>query len=210
MSNRRRTPYYWHKQSVHTPTFIDLDKYIPKPEERNTPTFIDLDKYLPKPEESNLSPFNRQYPKPITPTSLNKLSNDTQSKIKKSSSSTSTTTTSTTARTTSADPGTLRVNVTREQHRTISLSSGETFYSTSGQGTDRRPAKRRHHSAATPGFQDEIDAKRAKRNYPAPQARNSARSLSFQPFDVEPPVFTLETVSTGIFAKLCVTNLHLQ
>lgn len=182
----RRTPYYWQKQPVHTPTFIDLDKY------------------LPKGEDSNHSPFNRKYPKPITSSALNqKLKNDTQSKDKKNKNVTTTTTSSTT----SSKHGTLQVNVTREQ-RTISLSSGEALYSSSGQDTGRRPAKRRHHSTATPGFQDEVDAKRAKTNYTAPQTNQTARSLKFNPFDVEPPVFTLKTVS--ILPNNCVTNLHIH
>ncbi|XP_078352226.1 poly(A) RNA polymerase GLD2-like, partial [Oculina patagonica] len=180
-----------------TPTFIDLDKYLPKGENKqpvNTPTFIDLDKYLPKGENSNHSPFNRRYPKPITSSALNQKSkNDTQSTDKKTKNTTSTTTSSTT----SSKHGTLQVNVTREQ-RTISLSSGEALYSSSGEDTGRRPAKRRHHSTATPGYQDEIDAKRAKRNYTAPQAKKTSRLLEFNPFDVEPPVFTLDTLTKEI------------
>ena len=176
----RRTHYYWHKQPVHTPTFIDLDKY------------------LPKPEDSNLSPFNRQYPKPITLSAVNQtFKNDTQPKNSKNKNATTTTASSTA----SSDHGTLRVNVTREQ-RTISLSSGEAVYSSSGQESGRRPAKRRHHSVATPGFQDEIEAKRAKT-----QAKQTARSLKFNPFNPELPVFTLETVSIFI-VKLCSKLVH--
>ena len=173
----RRMPYYWHKQPVQTPTFIDLDKY------------------LPKSEDSNLSPFNRQYPKPVTLSAVNQKSkNDVHSQDRKNKYATTTTLSSTT----SSCQDTIKVNVTREQ-RTISLSSGETFYSSSRQDTDRRPAKRRHHSVATvtPDFQDEvIETKRVKRNYKAPQGKQTARSLKFNRFDVETPVFTLETVST--------------
>lgn len=173
-SKDRRTPYYWHKQSVHTPTFSDLDKY------------------LPKPEDSSVSPFNRQYPKPITSTLVNqKFSNDTQFKGRKNKNIYTTTASSTTS---SDAADTLKVNVTCEQ-RTVSLGSGEALYSNSGQDTVRRPAKRRHHSTATPGFQDEIETKRAKRNYGTPQVQHTSRSLQFNPFDAEQPVFTLETVS---------------
>ena len=172
-SKDRGTPYYWHQHSVQTPTFIDLDKY------------------LPKFEDSGVSPFNRQYPKPITSTLINqKSSNDTQFKGRKNKNFKTTTASSTT----SSGGDTLKVNVTPEQ-RTVSLSSGEALYSKSGQDTGRRPAKRRHHSAATPGFQDEIEAKRTKINYGTPQVPHPARSLPFNLFDTEQPVFTLDTVS---------------
>lgn len=181
----RKMPYYWHKQPVQTPSFIDLDKY------------------LPKSEDSNLSPFNRQYPKPVTLSTGNqKLKNDVHHQDRKNKYATITTPSSTT----STYQDTHKVNVTCEQ-RTISLSSGEEFYSSSGQDTARRPAKRRHHSVATvtPDFQDEvIEIKRVKRNYNAPQGKQTAKALKFKRFDVETPVFTLTTVSTCAlyFAKL--------
>ena len=181
----RGRPYYWHKQSVPTPTFIDLDKY------------------LPKSEDTGVSPFNRQYPKPITSTLINqKYSNNTPYKGRKNKNFKTTTA----SRTTSSDGDTLKVNATREQ-RTVSLSSGEALYIKSGQDTGRRPAKRRHHSTATPGFQDEIEAKRTKINYGAPQVPHPARSLQFNSFDTEQPVFTLQTVS---ILSNCFTNLHIR
>ena len=217
----RGTPFYWQNHSVQTPTFIDLDKY------------------LPKPEDSSVSPFNRQYPKPIMPVFFNqKSSNETQFKGKKNKNFKATTARSTK----SSDGDTLKVNVTREQ-RTVSLSSGESLYSKSGQDTVRRPAKRRHHSTATPvlqdeietkrtkvnyatlqlphsakpskrrhhstatpGLQDEIEAKRTKINYATPQLPHPARSLQFNLFDTEQPVFTLETVSS---VSNCPTNLYI-
>ena len=183
-TKERGTPFYWHNNSVKTPTFIDLDKY------------------LPKPEDSSVSPFNRQYPKPITPMSINqKRSNDTPFKGRKNKNFK----TATASRTTSSDGDTIKVNVTREE-RTVSLSSGEALYIKSGQDTGRRPAKRRHHSAATPGFQDEIEAKRTKMNYVTPHLPHPARSLQFNLFDTEQPVFTLETVS---ILSNCPTNLHI-
>lgn len=181
----RGTSYYWHKQSVQTPTFIDLDKY------------------LPKPEDSGVSPFNRQYPKPITSLSINQKSSiDTQFKGRKNKNYKTTTASSTT----SSGGDTIKVNVTHEQ-RSVSLSSGETLYTNSGQDTGRRPPKRRHHSSATPGFQDEIEAKRTKINYGTPQVPHPARSLQFNLFDTELPVFTLETVS---ILSNCCANLYIH
>lgn len=170
----RRNAYYWHKQSVYTPTFSDLDKY------------------LPKAMGSDPSQFNWKNPKPLTTCtpSVYKSDNDAQYSDKNSNLSTS----KCTSTTTSSDLATVRVNVTREQ-RTISLSSGEALYSQGGEVTGKRPAKRRHHSTVTPGFQDEVSAKRAKRYYSTSQAINPARSLRFHPYEVEPPVFTAETVS---------------
>lgn len=171
----RGTPYYWHEQSVQTPTFIDLDKY------------------LPKPEESGVLPFNRQYPKPITSILINQKSSiDAQFKGRKNKNFKRTTASSTTS-----DGDTLKVNVTREQ-RTVSLSSGEALYTKSEKDSRRRPAKRRHHSTATPDLQDEIEAKRTKRNYGTPQVPQPARSLQFNLFDTEQPVFTLETLTNEI------------
>lgn len=178
----RGAPFYWHNHSVQTPTFIDLDKY------------------LPKPEDSRVSPFNRQYPKPITSLLINqKSSNETQFKGRKNKNFKKTTARSKN----SSDGDTLKVNVTHEQ-RTVSLSSGEALYINSGQDTGRRPAKRRHHSTATPGLQDEVEAKRTKKNYVTP---HPARSLQFNLFDTEQPVFTLETVST---LPNCPTNVYIH
>lgn len=173
----RGTSYYWNKQSVYTPTFIDLDKYIPKP------------------EDTTVSPFNRQYPKPTSTLINHKFSNETRIKGWKNKNFKMTTASSTT----SSDGDALEMNVNREQ-RTVSLSSAEALYITSEQDTGRRPPKRRHHSTATPGFQDEIEAKRSKINCGAPQVPHPARSLQFNPFDTQQPVFTLGTVS--IFFKL--------
>ena len=185
----RGTPFYRHNHSVRTPTFIDLDKY------------------LPKPEDSIVSPFDRQYPKPITPMLINqKSSNGTQFKRRKNKNFK----TATASRTTSSDGDTIKVNVTREQ-RTVSLSSGEALYIKSGQDTGRRPAKRRHQSAATPGLQDEIEAKRTKMNYVTPQLPHPARSLQFNLFDTEQPVFTLETVSIcQIVLQTCTFSVTLK
>ena len=175
----RGTPYYWRKQSVQTPTFIDLDKY------------------LPKSEDSGVLPFNRQYPKPITSTLITQKSSiDTQFKGRKNKNFKTTTA----SRTTSSGGDTHKVNVTHEQ-RSVSFSSGEELCITSGQDTGRRPPKRRHHSTATPGFQDEIEAKRTKINYGTSQVPHPARSLQFNLFDTEQPVFTLETVS--ILSNCC-------
>lgn len=184
-TKERGRPYYWHNHSVQTPTFIDLDKY------------------LPKPGDSSVSPFNRQYPKPITSMLINqKSSYETQFKGRKNKNFKTTTARSTN----SSDGDTLKVNVTREQ-RTVSLSSGEAIYSKSGQDTGRRPAKRRHHSTATPGLQDEVEAKRTKTNYVTHQLPHPARSLQFNLFDAEQPVFTLQTVS---ILSNCPTHLYIH
>lgn len=186
-TKERGTNYYWKKQSVYTPTFIDLDKYIPRS------------------EDTTVSPFNRRYPKPTTSTLINhKFSNETHIKGRKNKNFKTTTASSTT----SSVGDTLKMHVNREQ-RTVSLSSGEALYITSEQDTGRRPPKRRHHSTATPGFQDEIEAKRTKINYGAPQVPHPARSLQFNPFDTQQPVFTLGTVSNFFQIVMnCLTKFY--
>lgn len=164
-----RVQHYSYKPSFYTPVFSDLDRYLPQP--RGGTIF---------------SPLKRRYPKPLASPSIhiprkNHLSTD-ESK-----------TSSTATNGTPAEQDSFNVNFSSEQ-RTLSLSSGEGLYGTSGQ---KRPAKRRHHSTATPGFRDDIpvETKKAKRNYSTP-ANNASRLLRFHPFDAEPPVFTLDTVSS--------------
>ena len=162
-----------------------------------TPVFSDVNKYLPQREtESVFSPLKRRYPKPVNSPSFHKLKNRNLSTGNtKTSSITKSTATSLTP---SEHGSSLKVNVTREQ-RIASASSGEALYSTIGQDLKRPPLKRRHHSVVTPGFQDDVpvETKRVRRNYTTPAANvtNAARLLRFNPFNAEPPVFTLETVS---------------
>lgn len=159
--------------------------------------FSDVNKYLPQPEtESVFSPLKRRYPKPVNSPSFHKLKNRNLSTGNtKTSSITKSTATSLTP---SKHGSSLKVNATREQ-RIASASSGEALYSTIGQDLKRPPLKRRHHSVVTPGFQDDVpvETKRVRRNYTTPAANvtNAARLLRFNPFNAEPPVFTLETLT---------------
>ena len=148
-----------------------------------TPVFNDLDRYLPQPRDGEIfSPLKRRYPKPLVSPSIHNSWNKNLSTDASKTSSTATNSTPVE-----------QVNFSYEQ-RTLSVSSGEVLYSSSGQ---KRPAKRRHLSTATPGFPDDIpvETKKAKRNYSTP-ANNASRLLRFHPFDAEPPVFTLDTVSS--------------
>ena len=170
--------YYGYKPSVHTPVFSDIDKYLPQPA-----------------EDSIFSSLKRRYPTPVTSSSIHEpwISNLHTDGTRSSTTTKSTAVTNCPL----ADQESLRVNIPQEQ-RTLSVSSGEVLYSTSGH---KRPPKRRHHSTATPGFQDDlpVEAKKARRNYSTPSA-NAARLLRFCPFDAEPPVFTLDTVSYSIYS----------
>ena len=152
-----------------------------------TPVFSDLDRYLPQPRDGDIfSPLKRRYPKPLASPSFHISRNNNLCTDERKTSSTATNCTPT-------EQASFNVIFSREQ-RTLSVSSGEELYSTSGQ---KRPAKRRHHSTATPGFPDDVpvETKKAKRNYSTP-ANNASRLLRFHPFDAEPPVFTLNTVSS--------------
>lgn len=175
----KRNGQYWQRQSVYTPSFMDLEKYLPKPKDSDLPAFT-----WKTPKQSTV----------IRPTEYKSnnyaLYNDRSSTNSNSSTSKCTNTA------TSSDHAAISVNVTNEQ-RTISLSHGKTLNSLSRESIGRRPPKRRHHSTVTPDFQDEVITKRVKRYYSTSQAtcNNTARSLRFQQFEVEPPVFTLETVS---------------
>jgi len=162
-----------------------------------TPVFSDLDRHLPQPIAGGVfSPLKRRYPKPIAVPSIHKVKNNDLSTDKSKSSTTKSTATNTTP----VDLGSAEGNVSPEQ-RTMSVSRGKALYSTTGhvQENSKRPAKRRYHSAATPGLQDEVpvETKRAKRNY-STSAANPARLLNFSPFNEEPPVFTLDTLTTEI------------
>ena len=185
MAKYSRVRYYGNNPSVHTPVFCDLNRYLPQPH-----------------EGSVFSPLKRRYPKPITAPSVYKVLGSDDHSTSKTTSSSATKSTATSRKT--ADLGPIEMNVTHQQ-RTTSVSSGEELYNTSGQDTVRRPVKRRHHSATTPGLQDEVpvEAKRAKRNY----STSTARLLRFHPLDVEPPVFTLDTVSCSNYCSTCTYNL---
>lgn len=178
----KRNGQYWQRQSVYTPSFVDLEKYLPKPKDSDLPAFT-----WKTPKQSTV----------IRPTEYKSnnyaLYNDRSSTNSNSSTSKCTNTA------TSSDHAAISVNVTNEQ-RTISLSHGKTLNSLSRESIGRRPPKRRHHSTVTPDFQDEVITKRVKRYYSTSQAtcNNTARSLRFQQFEVEPPVFTLETLTQEI------------
>ena len=100
--------------------------------------------------------------------------------------------------TTSAKPMRLDMSKTvdfREQ-RTLSSSTVEVLYNA---GEQKRPAKRRHHSSVTPGSQDDVpvEHKRARPSFSNP-ATVIPRHFRFNSYDAPPPVFTLNTVSSGL------------
>lgn len=161
-----------------------------------TPSFMDLEKYLPKPNERDLSAFTWKTPKPSMPSEY-KSNFDAQYSDRKSTNSNSSISTCTSSAT-SSDQTAISVNVTNKQ-RTKSFSHGKALNGWSRESTGRRPPKRRHHSTVTPGFQEEVITKRVKRcSTSQVTCNNTARSLRFQQFEVEPPVFTLETLTREI------------
>lgn len=157
---------------------------------------MDLEKYLPKPNERDLSAFTWKTPKPSMPSEY-KSNFDAQYSDRKSTNSNSSISTCTSSAT-SSDQTAISVNVTNKQ-RTKSFSHGKALNGWSRESTGRRPPKRRHHSTVTPGFQEEVITKRVKRcSTSQVTCNNTARSLRFQQFEVEPPVFTLETLTREI------------
>ena len=154
------------------------------------PVISDLNSYVSKPRDiRNSFPYARPQHNLTTSTSVDKVEvidltgNSVPDKP---------------VATTSAKPMGLDMSKTvdfREQ-RTLSSSTVEVLYNA---GEQKRPAKRRHHSSVTPGSQDDVpvEHKRARPSFSNP-ATVIPRHFRFNSYDAPPPVFTLDTVSSGL------------
>lgn len=165
--------------------------YGSKPSVNNCiPVINDLNSYVSKPRDiRNSFPYARPQHNLATSTSVDKVEvidltgNSVPDKP---------------VATTSAKPMRLDMSKTvdfREQ-RTLSSSTVEVLYNA---GEQKRPAKRRHHSSVTPGYQDDVpvEHKRARPSFSNP-ATVIPRHFRFNSYDAPPPVFTLDTLSVEI------------
>ncbi|XP_068693679.1 poly(A) RNA polymerase GLD2-like [Montipora foliosa] len=217
-TNKHGRLRYYHAPSLHDPSFHELNRYTCIP---------------PLLGNNNLSSISRQHPKTVTFTSVQKPFNKKEievidlTKSPPTRASTATISTPVESTTTNFRPvestatistpvesnKTIFTNVERSsskfvdfrEQRTLSASSGEVLYHTSGQ---KRPAKRRHHSSALPGFHDDVPVqqKRARQNNYSTPATNSRR---LNPYDTPPPVFTINTLSVEIQEE-CENSLQSQ
>lgn len=172
--------------------------YGSKPPVNNCiPVFNDLNSYVSRPRDIvNTFSYAKPQHELATSTSVNKVDiiNLTGNSVPDKS-----------AATTSATPVHLDLSKTidfREQ-RTLSSSAVEVLYNAKEQ---KRPAKRRHHSSATPGSQDDVpvEHKRARPSCSNP-ATVTPRHFRFNAYDAPQRVFTLDTVSSGS-KNIIVTN----